>query len=175
MLLRKVQKRVQQRNSMLKYVALGLGLGVIFVLFISAKKRPTLARDGKGIARFLMGLGYSKANASGIAGNLYTESKYDPQALGDNGTSFGLAQWHKSRWDALKSWCNERNLDINSFEVQLRFIDWELNNTEKRAKRELLSKTTPSESAFAFAKYYERPQVIVNERMQKAEEIYNNL
>ena len=92
MLLRKVQKRVQQRNSMFKYVALGLGLGVAFVLFISAKKRPTLARDGKGIARFLMGLGYSKANASGIAGNLYTESKYDPQALGDNGTSFGLAQ-----------------------------------------------------------------------------------
>ena len=81
-----------------------------------------------------MGLGYSKANASGIAGNLYTESKYDPQALGDNGTSFGLAQWHKSRWDALKSWCNERNLDINSFEVQLRFIDWELNKT-KETKR----------------------------------------
>ena len=77
--------------------------------------------------------------------------------------------------NALKSWCNERNLDINSFEVQLRFIDWELNNTETRAKRELLSKTTPSESAFAFAKYYERPQVIVNERMEKAEEIYNNL
>tara|TARA_B110000459_G_C16294286_1_gene351967 strand:+ start:82 stop:450 length:369 start_codon:yes stop_codon:yes gene_type:complete len=122
-----------------------------------------------------MGLGYSKSNASGIAGNIYTESKYDPQALGDNGTSFGLAQWHKSRWDALKSWCNERNLDINSFEVQLRFIDWELNNTEKRAKRELLSTNTPSDSAFAFAKYYERPQRIVEERMNKAKEIYNSI
>jgi|TARA_B110000977_G_scaffold91988_1_gene121965 hypothetical protein len=160
---------------MLKYIALGLGLGGAFVLLISAKRKPRLERNGKGVARFLMNLGYSKSNASGIAGNLYTESKYDPQALGDNGTSFGLAQWHKSRWDALKSWCNERNLDINSFEVQLRFIDWELNNTEKRAKRELLSTNTPSDSAFAFAKYYERPQRIVEERMNKAKEIYNSI
>jgi hypothetical protein len=175
MLLKRVQRREQQTNNMLKYIALGLGLGVAFVLFISATKKPRLSRDGKGIVLFLMGLGYSKANASGIAGNLYTESKFDPQAIGDNGTSFGLAQWHKSRWDALKNWCNERDLDINSFEVQLRFIDWELNYTEKTAKKELLSKSTPRESAFAFAKYYERPQIIVDERMTKAEEIYNRL
>ena len=123
---------------MFKYIAFGVGLGATYLLLVSATKKTTIKKDGKGIAKFLMGLGYSKSNASGIAGNLYTESKYDPQALGDNGTSFGLAQWHKSRWDALKYWCNERNLDINSFEVQLRFIDWELNNTEKRAKRELL-------------------------------------
>ena len=160
---------------MFKYIAFGVGLGATYLLLVSATKKTTIKKDGKGIAKFLMGLGYSKSNASGIAGNLYTESKYDPQALGDNGTSFGLAQWHKSRWDALKSWCNERNLDINSFEVQLRFIDWELNNTEKKAKIELLATNTPSDSAFSFAKYYERPQRIVEERMNKAKEIYNSI
>jgi len=160
---------------MLKYLAIGLGLGATFVLFVSAIKKSTLEKNGKGIAKFLMGLGYSKANASGIAGNLYTESKYDPQAIGDNGTSFGLAQWHKSRWDSLKNWCNERGLNINLFETQLRFIDWELNNTEKRAKTELTSKTNPRDSAFSFAKYYERPQKIVMERMDKAQEIYNSI
>lgn len=160
---------------MLKYVAIGLGLGATFVLFISAKKRTVLKKDGQGIARFLMGLGYSKANASGIAGNLYTESKFDPQAIGDNGTSFGLAQWHKSRWDNLRNWSNDRGLDINLFDTQLKFIDWELNNTEKRAKSELVLTNTPRESAFAFAKFYERPQRIVEERMNKAEEIYNSL
>ena len=160
---------------MFKYIAFGVGLGATYLLLVSATKKTTIKKDGKGIAKFLMGLGYSKSNASGIAGNLYTESKYDPQALGDNGTSFGLAQWHKSRWDALKNWCIERNLDINSFEVQLRFIDWELNNTEKKAKIELLSTNTPSDSAFAFAKYYERPQVIIGERMDKAQEIYNSI
>ena len=93
----------------------------------------------------------------------------------DNGTSFGLAQWHKSRWDRLKNWSNERGLDINFFETQLKYIDWELNNTEKKAKSELISTNTPRESAFAFAKYYERPQRIAEERMNKAEEIYNSL
>jgi len=157
-----------------KYIAFALGLGATYFLLISATK-PKLKRDGKGIARFLMGLGYSKSNASGIAGNLYTESKYNPQAIGDNGTSFGLAQWHKSRWDRLKNWSRERGLNINSFETQLKYIDWELNNTEKKAKKELLKQTTPRDSAFAFAKYYERPQRISQERMNKAEEIYNAL
>lgn len=160
---------------MWRYVAIGLGLGATFVLLVSATKKRVLKKDGKGIARFLMGLGYSKSNASGIAGNLYTESKYDPQAIGDNGTSFGLAQWHKSRWDKLRNWSNERGLDINLFDTQLKFIDWELNNTEKTAKRELLKQTTARDSAFAFAKYYERPQKIAQERMNKAEEIYNAL
>lgn len=159
---------------MLKYVAIGFGLGATYFLLISAKK-PSLSKNGVGITRFLMSLGYSKANASGIAGNIYVESKYDPKAIGDNGQSFGLAQWHKSRWDSLKNWSKQRGLDINKFETQLKFIDWELNNTEKKAKRELLQQKTPQDSAFAFAKYYERPQFISNERMTKAIEIYKKI
>ena len=160
---------------MFRYVAIGLGLGATFVLLLSSTKRPIYKKDGKGIARFLMGLGYSKANASGIAGNLYTESKYDPQAIGDNGTSFGLAQWHKSRWQRLINWCRERGLNVNTFQAQLRYKDWELNNTETKPKRKLLETSTPRDSAYAFAKYYERPARISEERMNKAEEIYNAL
>jgi len=160
---------------MFKYVAIGLGLGATFILLVSAKKVGVLKKDGKGVARFLMGLGYSKSNASGIAGNLYTESKFDPKAIGDNGTSFGLAQWHKSRWERLRNWSNQRGLNINTFDAQLRFMDWELNNTEKRAKSKLLETTNPRDSAYAFAKYYERPQRISEERMNKAQEIYNSL
>ncbi len=159
---------------MLKYVAIGFGVGATFLLLLSAK-RPPLSKNGVGIVRFLMNLGYSKANASGIAGNIYVESKYDPKAIGDNGTSFGLAQWHKSRWESLKKWSNERGLDVNKFETQLKFIDWELNNTEKKAKRELLQQKTPQDSAFAFAKYYERPKFISKERMSKAIEIFKKI
>ena len=159
---------------MLKYVAIGFGVGATFLLLLSAKK-PSFSKNGVGISRFLISLGYSKANASGIAGNIYVESKYDPKAIGDNGTSFGLAQWHKSRWDSLKKWSSERGLNINRFETQLKFIDWELNNTEKKAKRELLQQKTPQDSAFSFAKYYERPQFISDERMNKAIEIYKKI
>ena len=58
---------------MLKYVAIGFGVGATFLLLLSAK-RPPLSKNGVGIVRFLMNLGYSKANASGIAGNIYVES-----------------------------------------------------------------------------------------------------
>jgi hypothetical protein len=34
---------------------------------------------------------------------------------------------------------------------------------------------TPSESAYAFAKYFERPSKISPKRMEKAEEIYKQL
>lgn len=159
---------------MLRYLAFAIGLGATYLLLVSAK-RPDLTKDGRGIAQFLISLGYSKAIASGIAGNIYVESKYDPMAIGDNGQSFGLAQWHKSRWDALKNWAKERNLNVNSFETQLKFIDWELNNTEKKAKAKLMQSETPRESAFAFAKYYERPAFISEERMSKAEEIHKTL
>jgi hypothetical protein len=159
----------------MKYFAFAIGLTIAYVLLTSAKRKSPLTKDGIGIARFLMGLGYSKSIASGIAGNIYVESKYDPLAVGDNGQSFGLAQWHKSRWDALKKWSENKNLNVASFEAQLKFIDWELNNTEKRAKTELMKTTKPEDSAFVFAKYYERPAFISNRRMTKAREIYDNI
>lgn len=159
---------------MFRYVAFALGLGVTYLLLTSAKKTK-FERNGKGVARYLMGLGYSKAIASGISGNIYVESKYNPLAVGDNGQSFGLAQWHKSRWDALKKWSRERGRDIRAFETQLDFIDWELKNTEKRANQKLQTTTTPRESALVFARYYERPAFISEERMTKAEEIYKKL
>lgn len=159
---------------MKKYVFFALGLGATSFLLLSAKK-PTLKQDGQGIAQYLVSLGYSKANASGIAGNIYVESRYDPKAIGDNGQSFGLAQWHKTRWIDLIDWSKSKNLNPNNFKTQLLFIDFEFKNKERKAQRELLSTNTPTTSAFAFAKYYERPAFISNERMTKAEEIYKQL
>tara|TARA_B100000989_G_C19211222_1_gene331920 strand:+ start:36 stop:515 length:480 start_codon:yes stop_codon:yes gene_type:complete len=159
---------------MIRFVAsFILGLGAT-ILLLSSKKLK-LSKDGVGIARFLMSLGYSKANASGIAGNLFVESSYNPTAIGDNGTSFGLAQWHKSRWERLKNWASTNKLNPNTFETQLLYIDWELNNRESKAKEKLLNAKTPYDSAFVFAKYYERPAKISQLRMTKAEEIYKKL
>ena len=159
---------------MLKYFVIGASLTAT-AIFLAHNKDNTLTRDGKGVAKYLMKLGYSKSIASGIAGNLYVESKYDPMAVGDNGQSFGLAQWHKSRWDALKEWSEKRGKPISDFKTQLDFIDWELKNTENKASRLLNDTTNPHDSAFIFAKYYERPKHIREERMSKAVEIYQSL
>lgn len=151
---------------------IGLGAGVL--IFFKAKKE-ILTKDGVGIARYLMSLGYSKQNASGIAGNIFIESRYDPLAIGDNGQSFGLAQWHKSRWERLNEWAKQNNKNPNTFQGQLDYLDWELKNTEKNAYKKLLESKTVYESAYNFAKYFERPAVIVPERMKTAQEIYKKL
>lgn len=160
---------------MKKYVAFILGLGATFILLVSSTKPKFLSPNGKSVAKFLMRLGYSKENAAGIAGNLYVESRFNPTVVGDSGTSFGIAQWHKSRWERLIDWGKIKGLNINTLETQLKFIDWELNNTERLAKKDLIKQKNARNSAFSFAKYYERPQVISQERMNKAEEIYKSL
>lgn len=131
--------------------------------------------DGITIATYLMKKKYSKAQAAGIAGNLYVESGYKTGVIGDNGTSYGLAQWHKTRWERLNEFCESEGLDPSEAESQLIYLDWELRTREKRAFKELMKTDTPYDSAYAFAKYFERPRRINPKRMSKAEEIYNRL
>jgi|TARA_Y100000289_G_C3871664_1_gene123811 hypothetical protein len=151
-----------------------IGLSASAFLFFKVKE-TVLSKDGVGIAKYLMSLGYSKANSSGIAGNIFVESSYNPLAVGDNGTSFGLAQWHKTRWQRLNAWAKENNKDPNTFQGQLDYLDWELKNTEKKAYQKLIEAKTPYQSAYNFAKYFERPAVISPKRMQVAESIYAKL
>jgi hypothetical protein len=131
--------------------------------------------DGVTIATYLMKKRYSKSQAAGIAGNLYVESGYRTGVIGDNGTSYGLAQWHKTRWERLNEFCESEGLDPSEAESQLIYLDWELRTREKRAYKELMKTDTPYDSAYAFAKYFERPRRINPKRMSKAEEIYNRL
>lgn len=47
-------------------------------------------------------MGLNAAAASGILANIEKESAFDPNALGDNGTSFGICQWHDTSEDLAK-------------------------------------------------------------------------
>ena len=92
---------------------IGVSAGVLLISAKKISKIKSLSKDGVGIAKFLISKGYTKANASGIAGNIFVESSFNPTAVGDNGTSFGLAQWHKSRWDRLNEFCkNNRWINV---------------------------------------------------------------
>ena len=131
--------------------------------------------NGVEIARYLIKKGYSPSQASGIAGNIYVESGYKTGALGDGGTSYGLCQWHNTRWERLVKFCEEKDLDSASVEGQLIYLDWELKTREKKARKELMKTTTPYDSAYVFAKYFERPSKINPKRMRKAEEVFQKL
>ena len=107
-------------------------------------------------AQKLIALGYSPAAASGIVGNLQQESSLNPNITGDNGTSYGLAQWHNDRWDGLKTHAGAMGLDPSDPNAQLSYLDWELKNKEPQAYAGLQAAKTPEQAASAFLGF-ERP------------------
>ena len=61
----------------------------------------------------------------------------------------------------------------STFQEQLQFIWWELNNTEKRALTKLKAATTAADAAALFDKIYERSDGKAREQRSKnAEDIY---
>lgn len=99
-------------------------------------------------------LGLTTAQAAGAAGNLYVESGFDSQALGDQGKAYGLAQWRDARRANLKEHIGK---EPSNLDQQLEFIAHELSTTEKGALKDLKKQHTVKDSAMSFAKKYERP------------------
>lgn len=77
---------------------------------------------------YLSSQGFNDAAISGIMANIQHESGFDTTALGDGGTSYGICQWHEGRWDSLKEYCEENNLDADSIEGQAQYLVNELEN-----------------------------------------------
>ena len=82
-------------------------------------------------------MGLNAAQASGILASMYTESRFDPAAIipaDSNGlTSYGLCQWNGPRYDALRSWCAANGYVYAPVAGQLRYLQYEVGSTEKRA------------------------------------------
>jgi hypothetical protein len=114
------------------------------------------AAAAKSAFQFFTGKGYSTAAAAGIVGHLPIESGMNPTAVGDSGTSGGLAQWHNERLAALKSYAASVGKPASDFQTQLEFIDKELHGSESATLAKLESARTPEEAAHAFMDY-ERP------------------
>lgn len=71
-----------------------------------------LSGNCKTVIDYLIGKGLNAAAACGVAGNINHESGFNPAAVGDGGTSFGICQWHAGRGTAMKNfvgsnWAND--------------------------------------------------------------------
>jgi murein DD-endopeptidase MepM/ murein hydrolase activator NlpD len=108
---------------------------------------------------FLKGQGFSDNGAVGIVANLLGESGLRPNAVGDNGTSYGIAQWHAGRWDNLNKFAKSAGLDPSTIEAQSQFLLHELNNKGYSNLVSMLK--DPNVSTFdataAFLRKFERP------------------
>jgi hypothetical protein len=106
----------------------------------------------------LQSRGYSKEAAAGIVGNLSHESPgLNPTAMGDGGTSGGIAQWHNERLTALKQFAADKGKPWTDFHTQIDFLDRELQTSEGATGAALKGAKTAQEAAHAFMSF-ERPQ-----------------
>lgn len=66
------------------------------------------------------------AAVCGILANIEYESDFSPTVWGDDGTSYGLCQWHESRCRSLFLFCQENGYDVDSVCGQLEYLRYEL-------------------------------------------------
>lgn len=106
---------------------------------------------------FFQSKGWTKEQAAGIVGNLQAESSKDlnPSSVGDGGKAYGIAQWHPDRQSNFERTYG-KSIKQASFEEQLQFIQWELENTEKAAALKLKQAKDAAEAAIIIDQLYER-------------------
>lgn len=99
-------------------------------------------------------MGLNNAAACGILANIYKESSFNPHALGDSGTSYGICQWHGSRWDRLKTYCSNNGLDSTTLNGQLKYLEYELKNYYSSAWNRLKSAQNSADGAYDSGAYW---------------------
>lgn len=105
----------------------------------------------------LRGYGWSKEQAAGIIANLMSESGMNPNAVGDGGKAYGIAQWHPDRQAAFKAWSG-KDIRQSSVDEQLAFMNYELTRgNEQKAGNLLRASKNARQAGEVMSRYYERP------------------
>lgn len=107
-------------------------------------------------------MGINTAAACGVLANIECESNFNPNALGDGGTSYGICQWHESRWDDLKNYCANNGYDYTTLTGQLYFLNYELQLPWLSTVYNTLHSVQNSEdgaysAGYTWCYYFERP------------------
>lgn len=103
-------------------------------------------------------MGLNVAAASGVLANIKCESSFNPNSKGDyqNGvhTSYGICQWHNSRYTNLKNWCNNNGYDYTTLTGQLNFLKYELKISYSAVWNKLNSVENTAEGAYEAGAYW---------------------
>lgn len=107
-------------------------------------------------------IGMSKAAACGVLANIEHESSFNHTAKGDNGTSYGICQWHDTRWTQMKKYCSTNGLNPQTLKGQLEYLYYELRTSYKvNVLDKLISYPNTSQGAYDAAStwclYFEIP------------------
>jgi hypothetical protein len=130
--------------------------------------------QAKQLYDYFVDHGFSPAQASGILGNIQTESSFRTNAYNKGEGAIGLCQWEGGRRTELEHFAAQQGKPVTDWHVQADFIMHELNTTEGRAFRDLKAAQTPEQAAKVFQSEYERSACLGN-RASNASNIYSKL
>jgi LysM repeat protein len=124
--------------------------------------------NAKTALDFFIQQGWTPEQAAGLVANLQAESgqNLDPNIFGDGGAGYGIAQWHGPRQRDFQRIMG-KPLKGSSLEDQLKFVQWELTHSEKRAGARLKDAKTAAEAAAIVDQYYERSSGIHRDKRIK--------
>lgn len=136
-------------------------------VYIEGYAKPDYPSAANGSAeqrifRYLtIDMGLPASSACGILANIEHESGFDPNNVGDNGTSYGICQWHKERRAALKTYCQQNQLNCQTLEGQLAYLRYELETAYPVLLSELKAMENTAQgaynAAYAWCVRFERP------------------
>lgn len=115
---------------------------------------------GRSIQSFFMRNGYTSEQAAGLVANLSQESGFNPDKPGDNGTAYGMGQWHSDRQADYLRLYHHRMQDVHGDQArdeQLNFMMWELKNRSYLGDSQLRRAGTASQAAAIASVDYFRP------------------
>ncbi|TXG84644.1 MAG: hypothetical protein E6R13_02900 [Spirochaetes bacterium] len=117
-------------------------------------KPINITGQAKKAYNYYLNRGVKPNVAAGIVGNLYKESGLNPNAVGDKGTAYGVAQWRGDRLSNLKKYAISKGRSYSDLDTQLDFI---LDEEGENQVLSLMGNQSPEVAAKTFADKYERP------------------
>ncbi len=127
-------------------------------------------------------MGMPASSACGVIANIEHESNFNPNALGDGGTSYGICQWHNpSRWDQLIEFCNSNGYDWDTMDGQLYYLEYEITQGGEAYTgicSVLMSQTDTSQGAYQagyeWCVRFERPEDAESKAVNRGYSAQNN-
>lgn len=116
-------------RKILRLVSLALILSLAVTVVCAGQWWDPLAVERQVYTYLTEELKLNSAAACGILANIEYESNFQVTIVGDQGTSYGLCQWHDGRYTALRSFCAARGLDYRTVEGQLEYLAYEMKSS----------------------------------------------
>ena len=124
------QKGLTILKTFERITSMVLVIAMLLVMLPHSTPRAEAASNVDTIFEYLVtNMGLTPAAACGVLANIEHESNFNPNIVGDYGTSYGICQWHNERYTALRNYCSSNGYSYTSLEGQLHYLQYELEHS----------------------------------------------